>query len=79
MSRAPIAVIGMALRVPGAHTPQRLWDHILAGRDTLTRPSRDKLRQMGYTKAHMADPTLVCARSVMLCHFTQILFAVVSL
>jgi acyl transferase domain-containing protein len=42
--RAPIAVIGMALRVPGASTPERLWEHILARRDTLTRPGEDALR-----------------------------------
>ncbi len=30
----PIAVVGMALRVPGASTPEQFWRNILDGRDT---------------------------------------------
>ena len=57
----PIAIIGMALRAPGADTPERLWDHILAGRDTLTRPDSDALRREGFSKQQLADPSLVSA------------------
>ncbi len=57
----PIANIGMALRAPGADSPERLWDHILAGRDTLTRPDSDALRREGFSKTRLADPSLVSA------------------
>ncbi len=56
-----IAVVGMALRVPGADTPERFWEHLLAGRDTLTRADADTLRREGRDKAALADPAVVRA------------------
>ncbi len=58
----PIAVIGMALRVPGASTPERFWQNLLVGRDTLTRTTRDQLRFKGVPEDVVSNPLLVCAK-----------------
>lgn len=35
----PIAIVGQACLLPGAHSPEQLWSGVLAGRDLLTRAS----------------------------------------
>ena len=55
----PIAVVGMALRVPGANTPQQFWRNIVKGKDSLTRPSIDELRSAGVSRRQLADPNFV--------------------
>ena len=35
----PIAIVGQACLLPGAHSPEELWTGVLAGRDLLTRAS----------------------------------------
>lgn len=45
-----IAVVGVALRVPGAITPQRFWQNIIDGRDCLTRFSAKELLQAGVSR-----------------------------
>ncbi len=35
----PIAIVGQACLLPGAHSPEELWTSVLAGRDLLTRAS----------------------------------------
>lgn len=50
---APIAIVGMALRVPGADNLDLYWDNIVNGIDCLTRSNRTTLRH-GY-----ADPDRV--------------------
>jgi len=57
----PIAVVGMALRVPAANTPGRFWRNILAGKDSLTRPSVDELRRAGVSLRNLADPDFIRA------------------
>ncbi len=61
----PIAVVGMALRVPGANTPARFWRNILAGRDSLTRPSIQELRRAGLSRRQLVDPQLVRSRPLL--------------
>jgi amino acid adenylation domain-containing protein len=39
----PVAVIGMALRFPGASTPEALWEALAAGRDTARRFAPEEL------------------------------------
>ena len=64
-SKPAIAVIGMALRVPGAETPERFWQNILAGRDSLTRSSPQELLRAGVGSKHLADPRFVRAKPLL--------------
>lgn len=57
----PIAVIGMALRVPGATTPARLWHNLVRGRDCLTRLPAGALRRAGVAQEALANPDFVRA------------------
>ena len=57
----PIAVIGMALRVPGATTTARLWRNLVDGRDCLTRLSAAALRRAGIAQRRLANPDYVRA------------------
>ena len=47
----PIAVVGMALRVPGANTPEQFWRNIVSGTDSLARPSVEELRRAGIKRS----------------------------
>ncbi|HEY8243739.1 MAG TPA: type I polyketide synthase, partial [Casimicrobiaceae bacterium] len=58
---APIAVIGMSLRVPGASTPARFWRNLVEGRDCLSRPSDAALRRSGVPQHVIAHPDFVRA------------------
>ncbi len=60
-TRQPIAVVGVALRVPGAVTPQRFWRNILDGRDSLTRLSAKELRGVGVSRKQLSNPDYVRA------------------
>ena len=62
---APIAVVGMALRVPGATTLARFWQNLITGRDCLTRPSAAALRAAGISQKMLADPDFVRARPIL--------------
>src|SRR5512145_1874960 len=62
---APIAVIGMALRVPGATTVERYWRNLAEGRDCITRPSVDALRRAGIGHEQIRDPDYVLARPIL--------------
>ena len=61
----PIAVVGMALRVPGAVTPERLWRNIVDGRDSLTRFSAEELRRAGVSRKRLADTHYVRTRPIL--------------
>lgn len=61
VSSMPIAVIGMALRVPGATTTARLWRNLVEGRDCLTRLSAAALRRAGIPQRALANPDFVRA------------------
>lgn len=55
----PIAVVGMALRVPGAVSIPQFWQNILTGTDTLTRPTLGELRRAGVSRRQLSDPKFV--------------------
>ena len=55
----PIAVVGMALRVPGAVSVQQFWQNILTGTDTLTRSTLGELRRAGVSRRQLSDPKFV--------------------
>ena len=64
-SDAPIAVVGMALRAPGAETPEQFWTNILDGVDTLTRPTDTQLRRLGVSESLIQNPLYVRSRPVL--------------
>ena len=55
----PIAVIGMALRVPGASTPEMFWKRLMAGEDCVHRYSTDELEKAGVPSQVFSDPSYV--------------------
>ena len=59
----PIAVIGMALRVPGATSTHRFWRNLVEGRDCLSRPSADALRHAIVGNV-LTDPIVIALRRV---------------
>lgn len=59
-----IAVVGLALRVPGARTPEQLWHNLRAGVEAITRFSPDELRARGVADAERAAPDFVAAGAV---------------
>ncbi|GAB4051115.1 type I polyketide synthase [Catellatospora paridis] len=55
----PIAVIGMACRVPGAADLARFWDNLVAGRSARTELSREHLLRAGVPAEQVDDPDFV--------------------
>ncbi|MFI0794502.1 type I polyketide synthase [Micromonospora rubida] len=60
----PIAIIGMACRVPGADTVAGFWANMLDGVDSITRFTPDELRAAGVDPHLLADPEYVPAGAV---------------
>ncbi|MFF3868149.1 type I polyketide synthase [Micromonospora sp. NPDC001898] len=60
----PIAIIGMACRVPGADTVPRFWANMLDGVNSITRFTPDELRAAGVDPHLLADPEYVAAGAV---------------
>lgn len=58
-----IAIIGMAVRAPGARDVDELWANLEAGRESISRFSLDELRQAGIEPALLDDPAYVPAAS----------------
>ena len=56
-----IAIVGMALRVPGAQDVQVFWDNLAAGRESILRLDEAQLRAAGERPEAMADPDYVPA------------------
>ena len=64
-SAEPVAVVGMALRVPGARTLDQFWDNLLSAEDCLHRPSRAELERSGISPEALSDPTIVRAKPLL--------------
>ncbi len=58
----PVAIIGMALKVPGAQDLGRFWDNLLEGKDCLSRPTRGELESAGVSQEAIADDSFVSAK-----------------
>ncbi len=56
-----IAIIGMALRVPGARNTTEFWDLLRDGREAIVRLSDNELRAAGVTPEEIADARYVKA------------------
>lgn len=61
----PIAVVGMALRVPGATSLDRYWRNLVDGRDCLARPTADALRAAGRPQSLLSHPDFVRALPIL--------------
>jgi acyl transferase domain-containing protein/acyl carrier protein len=60
-----VAIIGMALRVPGARTVEDFWENLRAGRESIRFFSVDELRAAGIAADTLAAPTYVRANGVL--------------
>jgi len=58
---APIAVIGMSLRVPGAHTLAQFWQNLRDGVESITVYNDAELAAAGVAQAALQDPYYVKA------------------
>ena len=56
-----IAVIGLALRVPGAANSEAFWQNLKNGVESLTFYSDEELRQAGVGEAEINNPNYVKA------------------
>jgi acyl transferase domain-containing protein/thioesterase domain-containing protein/acyl carrier protein len=54
-----IAIVGMALRVPGAATPEAFWANLVNGVDSLRTYTEDELLARGVSRSALADPNYV--------------------
>ena len=77
----PITIIGMALRVPGAVTPQQFWHNVLEGRDSITHFAAQELRRAGIPTKKLSNPDYVPTRPVLedIEHFDAALFGISEL
>ncbi|HEU4422466.1 MAG TPA: type I polyketide synthase, partial [Pilimelia sp.] len=57
----PIAVIGMACRVPGAGDVGQFWENLVAGAESLTALDHEQMVRAGATAEELADPNLVAS------------------
>ncbi|ACB75249.1 type I polyketide synthase [Opitutus terrae] len=60
-----IAVIGLALRVPGARNVEEFWANLRAGREAVTFFTDEELRRAGVEAAKLANPRYVKANAVL--------------
>ena len=56
-----IAIIGMALRVPGASTPEEYWANLSGGVESLRTYTDEELAARGVSAATLGDPNYVKA------------------
>ncbi len=61
----PIAIIGMAARVPGARDYEEFWRNLLDGVESVERPSRETQIARGADAADVDDPSWVSAAPVL--------------
>jgi amino acid adenylation domain-containing protein len=62
--KEPIAVVGMASRLPGADTVEEFWQNLVDGRETVSRFSADEL-DASVPDALRRDSAYVAARSIL--------------
>jgi len=60
----PIAIIGMALRAPGARNVEEFWQNIVDAKESITWFSDDELRAAGVPEHHLSRPDYVKASAV---------------
>jgi acyl transferase domain-containing protein len=60
----PIAIIGLAVRVPGAADADQFWQNLIDGRESVRQLSREEQLAAGATEADLANPSWVSAAPV---------------
>ncbi len=60
-----IAIVGLAVRVPGARDADEFWANLRAGREAVTFFTDDELRRAGVDAARLARPDYVKANAVL--------------
>src|SRR5689334_24866738 len=60
----PIAIVGLALRVPGADDGASFWRLVRGGVEAITRFDRARLLAAGIAPALLDDPRFMAARGV---------------
>ncbi|MFN3685732.1 type I polyketide synthase [Salinarimonas sp.] len=58
-SREDVAIVGMALRVPGARTPDAFWRNLREGVSSIRALDREALLEAGETPERLHDPAYV--------------------
>jgi acyl transferase domain-containing protein/acyl carrier protein len=61
----PVAVVGMACRLPGARDVEEFWRNLVGGTESVSFFDEDELRAAGVTEAELADPDYVRAAPMM--------------
>jgi phthiocerol/phenolphthiocerol synthesis type-I polyketide synthase E len=64
-AQTPIAIIGMACRLPGAPSVEAFWSMLREGREGITYFSAEEMLAAGVTPAELADPAYVRAGAVL--------------
>ncbi|MEE8584609.1 MAG: amino acid adenylation domain-containing protein, partial [Acidobacteriota bacterium] len=59
-----VAIIGAALRVPGANTPDQLWENLVEGVESISFFSRDEVLEAGVSPEAVDHPDYVRAEGV---------------
>lgn len=54
-----IAVVGMAIRLPGANTPSAFWDNLRCGEESIVTLSEGQLASAGVTQESLSNPLYV--------------------
>ncbi len=65
VSNQPIAVIGMALRVPGANTLEQFWNNLQLREDCISRLSRFELERAALSPEDLTNPSIVHAKPML--------------
>ena len=60
-SDSDIAIVGMAIRVPGANDPEQFWANLAAGVESVQTYTDAELMAKGVTPGTLADPNYVKA------------------
>ncbi len=60
-----IAIVGLAVRVPGARNVGEFWENLRAGREAVTFFTDEELRRAGVDAARLARPNYVKANAVL--------------
>jgi acyl transferase domain-containing protein/NADP-dependent 3-hydroxy acid dehydrogenase YdfG len=60
-----IAIVGLAVRVPGARNVDEFWANLRAGREAVTFFTEEELRRAGVEAARLARPNYVKANAVL--------------
>ena len=64
-SKDDIAIVGMALRVPGATSLEQFWTNVVSGRDCLTRPDKGAQERAGVSAREIAGSSHIAAKPLL--------------